>query len=88
MQQRKSKKYFRDINDYKTDQVFKWQNQIGENDPISTFSTLEKIVRIYTQYGNRTLNHNTEPKTTSIKQSQRTGGIQNTMGDPETSEIL
>lgn len=52
VQQRKSKKYTRDINDFKNDQAFKWQSQLGQMDPISTFSTPEKAVRIQPQHTN------------------------------------
>lgn len=42
VQQRKSKKYIRDTNDFQNDQVFKWQSQLGKTNAISTYSTPEK----------------------------------------------
>lgn len=41
VQNRKSKKYTRDINDFRNDPVFKWQRQLGHLDPISTYFTPE-----------------------------------------------
>lgn len=49
VQQRKSIKYIRDINDFRNDQVFKWQSQLGKADAVSTYSTPEKLVRVYSQ---------------------------------------
>lgn len=62
VQLRKSKKYSRDINDFKNDQVFKWQSQIGSNDPISAYSTPEKVVRVHSYHTDLTPIHNI-PKT-------------------------
>ncbi|XP_040212843.1 uncharacterized protein LOC120943544 [Rana temporaria] len=47
VQHRKRKKYSRDMNDFKTDHTFKWQSQSGRPDPISTYSTPERNVRVY-----------------------------------------
>lgn len=52
VQQRKSKKYIRDINDFRNDQAFKWQSQLGKTDTGSTYSTPEKIVRVHSQQMN------------------------------------
>lgn len=46
VQQRKMKKYQRDISDYKNDQVFKWQSKIEQPQSNSTYSTPEREVRI------------------------------------------
>lgn len=62
VQQRKSKKYTRDINDFKNDQAFKWQSQLGQMDPISIFSTPEKTVRIQPQHTNTDPDRNTQNK--------------------------
>lgn len=50
VQQRKGKKYSRDVTDFKTDRTFKWQSQVGQRDPISTYSTLEKTARVHPQH--------------------------------------
>lgn len=57
VQQRKSKKYSRDLNDFKTDHVFKWQSQLDLADPISTYSTPEKTVRMHPQHNNSENNY-------------------------------
>lgn len=46
VQNRKKKKYQRDITDYKTDQVFKWQSKVEPAPPTPTYSTPEREVRI------------------------------------------
>lgn len=46
VQQRKMKKFQRDVADYKTDQVFKWQTKVENPLPASTYSTPEREVRI------------------------------------------
>lgn len=48
------------MNDFKTDRTFKWQSQLGHADPISTYSTPEKTVRVYPQHTNTEANHNTQ----------------------------
>lgn len=45
-QQRKMKKYQRDIEDYKTEQVFKWQKKTDPIPSSSMYSTPEREVRI------------------------------------------
>lgn len=54
VQQRKSKKHIRDRNDFRNNQVFKWQSQIGKSDIGSTYYTPEKTVRVYSQQANGT----------------------------------
>lgn len=54
VQQKKSKKYIRDINDFRNGQVFKWQNQVEKTDTSSTYSTPEKTERVYQQQTNVT----------------------------------
>lgn len=46
VQQRKSKKYTRDLKDFRNDQVFKWKSLLGRGDNASTYSTPEKMVRV------------------------------------------
>lgn len=46
VQQRKMKKYQRDIANQKSDQVFKWQSKIEGPQPASTYLTPEREVRI------------------------------------------
>lgn len=46
LKQRKKKKYLRDTNDYKQDQVFKWQLQLKDSNLTSTNSTPERDVCI------------------------------------------
>lgn len=52
---RKKNKYQRDKNDYATNQVFKWQNNVKEGDLASANSSPEREVRITNEPNSRPL---------------------------------
>lgn len=75
-QQRKRKKYQRDLSDYKTGNVFKRQSKLEEPQPNSIYSTPEREVKIqdpttsHVQYPTRWDNRESNYETTRFYHNQ------------------
>lgn len=71
------KKYQRDVAGYKSDQVFKWQQKKEQSQPSSSYSTLEREVRIQdptTSYAHNKLRWDAYIETARPQYDQRKKG--------------